>query len=199
MVDNYFPCRSQKPVFSRANGKELWVLILEKVWAKIHGSYQTIIGGQSYEVFRDLLGAPSFYHKTNEDNIKEIIENAYNNNFIISATSYPTKKEEDKLDRVGILNLQSYSLLRIATVPDQNGMMCNIVQLRNPWGNFEWSGDWSDDSPCWTDEAKRMVNLQINEFDGLFWMSFQDFVSNFVSIHLCKFVDTYNFSSFKKV
>lgn len=78
-------------------------------------------------MFRDLLGAPSFYHKTNEDRIKEIIENAYNNNFIISATSYPTKKEEDKLDRVGILNLQSYSLLRIATVPDQNGMMCNIV------------------------------------------------------------------------
>ena len=43
LVDNYFPCKSQKPVFSRANGKELWVMILEKVYAKINKSYANII------------------------------------------------------------------------------------------------------------------------------------------------------------
>jgi len=36
VVDNFFPCKSQKPVFSRAHGKELWVMIIEKAWAKIH-------------------------------------------------------------------------------------------------------------------------------------------------------------------
>jgi predicted nucleic acid-binding Zn finger protein len=45
LVDNYFPCKSQKPVFSRAKGKELWVMLIEKVWAKIHGSYERIIQG----------------------------------------------------------------------------------------------------------------------------------------------------------
>ena len=39
LVDSYFPCKSEKPVFTRAKGKELWVMILEKAWAKIHKSY----------------------------------------------------------------------------------------------------------------------------------------------------------------
>ena len=44
VVDDRFPClRSGEvfaPYFTRPNGKELWVLLLEKAWAKLHGSYQ---------------------------------------------------------------------------------------------------------------------------------------------------------------
>jgi hypothetical protein len=39
IIDDFFPVRHQKPVFARSHGKELWVLILEKAWAKIHGGY----------------------------------------------------------------------------------------------------------------------------------------------------------------
>jgi calpain-15 len=42
IVDDQFPCLYKRPIFSSANGKELWVLVLEKVWAKIHGSYKRI-------------------------------------------------------------------------------------------------------------------------------------------------------------
>lgn len=27
-----------------------------------------------------------------------------------------------------------------------------LIQIRNPWGNFEWDGDWSDHSELWTPE-----------------------------------------------
>ena len=47
------------PYFTKGNGKELWVVILEKAWAKVHGDYLSIIGGFSDEAFRDLTGAPS--------------------------------------------------------------------------------------------------------------------------------------------
>ena len=47
VVDSFLPCKEQKPCFSRAHGSELWVLILEKVWAKLHGDYCRIIGGLS--------------------------------------------------------------------------------------------------------------------------------------------------------
>jgi hypothetical protein len=49
-----------------------------------------------------------------------------------------------------------------------------IVQVRNPWGHYEWKGDWSDKSELWTDELKEEVNL-VERDDGVFWISFEDF------------------------
>lgn len=46
-IDDYFPFLKDKPVFSRSNNRELWVMILEKVWAKIYGSYMNISAGQA--------------------------------------------------------------------------------------------------------------------------------------------------------
>ena len=61
VIDDYFPCYDYgDPCFSQANGNELWVLILEKAWAKVHGSYERIEAGHAHSVIRDLTGAPSF-------------------------------------------------------------------------------------------------------------------------------------------
>ena len=67
MVDNYIPCRRDQngmysPCFSTANGNELWVIILEKAFAKLHGDYVRIIGGLSHETFRDITGAPGYMY-----------------------------------------------------------------------------------------------------------------------------------------
>lgn len=59
VMDNYIPCLNRQPCFSRANGNELWVIILEKAWAKVHGSYERIEAGLCIDVMRDLTGAPS--------------------------------------------------------------------------------------------------------------------------------------------
>jgi len=49
-VDDYFPCYpAAGPVYSKSNGDELWVMLLEKAFAKLHGSYEAIKGGLSYE------------------------------------------------------------------------------------------------------------------------------------------------------
>jgi hypothetical protein len=60
VMDNYIPCQDEEPCFSKANGNELWVIILEKAWAKLHGSYERIEAGLAHEVMRDLTGAPSY-------------------------------------------------------------------------------------------------------------------------------------------
>jgi calpain-15 len=48
VVDDLIPSMDNETVFSHANGPELWVILLEKAWAKLHGSYERIIGGISY-------------------------------------------------------------------------------------------------------------------------------------------------------
>ena len=59
-MDDYFPCfPNSGPMFSRNNGNELWVLLLEKAYAKLHGGYKTITGGLPFEAMMDLTGSPT--------------------------------------------------------------------------------------------------------------------------------------------
>jgi calpain-15 len=63
-VDDYFPCfpvDGGGPVFSQSHGNELWVLLLEKAFAKVRGSYASLRYGYSLEALIDLTGAP-FHH-----------------------------------------------------------------------------------------------------------------------------------------
>ena len=46
-------------MFSSAHGSEIWVLLLEKAWAKIYGSYENIEAGYTREALYALTGAPT--------------------------------------------------------------------------------------------------------------------------------------------
>jgi calpain-15 len=59
-VDDYFPCFPLAgPFFSRAHNNELWVLLLEKAYAKLHGNYKTLCGGEPHQALMDLTGCPT--------------------------------------------------------------------------------------------------------------------------------------------
>ncbi len=53
---------SNRPVFCRAVGGEVWVMLLEKLWAKLSGSYGNISAGYPHEVLNTFLVAPCFYY-----------------------------------------------------------------------------------------------------------------------------------------
>lgn len=56
-----------------------------------------------------------------------------------------------------------------------------LVKLRNPWGNGEWKGDWSDESNKWTPQLKQELGLK-NEDDGVFFMNYRDFIKYYSDI-----------------
>lgn len=59
-VDDFFPCYPLgSPLFSKTHGNELWVLLLEKAYAKLHGSYFSLRGGYASEALIDLTGCPT--------------------------------------------------------------------------------------------------------------------------------------------
>ncbi len=49
-------------MFSKAHCNELWVLILEKAYAKLHGNYFMLRGGFANEALQDLTGCPTAYY-----------------------------------------------------------------------------------------------------------------------------------------
>ena len=60
LIDDYLVCNKfMRPAFSKAPNNKLWVAIIEKLWAKIHGSYGSIENGNSCTTLRDLTGAPT--------------------------------------------------------------------------------------------------------------------------------------------
>jgi len=64
IIDDLIPSMDSATVFSKGNGPELWVILLEKAWAKLHGSYERQIGGIAYQTIRDITGAPGWSHQT---------------------------------------------------------------------------------------------------------------------------------------
>lgn len=59
VLDDLFPCGpANNLLFSRSNGNELWVLLLEKAYAKVYGRYDKIVGGIAAFALRELTGAP---------------------------------------------------------------------------------------------------------------------------------------------
>lgn len=186
-VDDYIPCFPRgKPVFSRANGPELWVLLLEKAYAKLHGSYLALKAGFASDAFLDLTGCPSFSFSFDDDKIKALMRSGqfaamirdwHAQGFcIVAATDDHADQEE-----TGLVSRHYYSISRIVEAYGQF-----LINLRNPWGEFEWTGRWSDNSTSWTHEMLTVVQPEFNKHDGAFWMEWKDFVKLFYKVVVSK-------------
>jgi calpain-15 len=195
IIDDCFPCsrRSGLPAFTKSNGNELWVLILEKAYAKMYGSYDVIEGGHPSLALRDLTGAPyDFIESSDENEVWNYISDSNTKGYLITCYTKSTNVKEEQ-NPLGIVYGHAYSILDCAVVKGPRGND-RIVQVRNPWGKFEWTGDWGDRSALWTEDIKKQVNFKDAE-DGEFWMSVRDFVKYYEGVGICKFHSEYLYKS----
>lgn len=61
------------------------------------------------------------------------------------------------MKNVGLVDAHAYSLIDTYEEVDAKGNKIRLIQIRNPWGQKEWTGDWSDKSDKWTPEMKAKV------------------------------------------
>ena len=141
-----------------------------------------------------MTGAPGFLHRTKGEGAdpadlwKTILHADYRNHIMAGGVGSGDEDEAKALDALGLVPGHAYGVIGCAAVEDINGNKAQIVQLRNPWGRFEWRGDWGDESELWSPEAKEQVNF-VAEDDGTFWMSLTDFVHYFTVLFVCKYND----------
>lgn len=96
------------------------------------------------------------------------------------------KTVEEKGDQ-GIVSGHAYTILDVQNVIDSRGNPRRILQIRNPWGKFEWNGDFSDNSPMWRDEDRQKLNVQSRD-DGVFWIPFEEFVKYYQGIGILEII-----------
>ncbi|KJE95841.1 hypothetical protein CAOG_06245 [Capsaspora owczarzaki ATCC 30864] len=206
IVDDLLPCRKEgdrwMPIFARWKGtKETWAMIAEKAWAKLHGSYEAIGGGRTEDALSYLSGGYATCSSLEDkDNGGNLYSRLYNNHHLngkdmgvfISTSGVdenvskkgglddPTKMSGQDKSSGGLVSGHAYSLLDVAEVDGHQ-----LVRLRNPWGSYEWDGDWGDKSPLWTPSRKKQVGF-VDADDGSFWMSVEDYRKNFGLVGICK-------------
>ena len=191
LVDDYFPYEGmgfKQFAFSNSSGNEMWVSLLEKAWAKVNGSYAKIgCGGMPNEVFDVLTEAYSEQISISQNN-KEIIwqkcQDAIQKGYVMTAGTSGDVSNLD-LEEVGLTPGHAYSFLNIYKV-DTGYSTERVVKLRNPWGNGEYNGAWSDSSHKWTDSTKKQCDFKENNDDGVFYMSFDDFIKYYVIMGIAK-------------
>ena len=190
LLDDYFPCHkeSKKPLFAQSNGSELWVMLLEKAWAKVNGCYFNMISGWSSEVLFSLTSFPVYIldHKLIEKNeLWKKLTNLLDKESIITCTS----KLDESIEKMGLVHGHSFSVIGV-----KEGLVRNrtikLIRLRNPWGYKEWTGRWSDKSKEWNDETRQVFNYRKtenkNDDDGEFYMEYYDYLRFFIVTEVCQ-------------
>ena len=208
LLDDYFPYKVgtiKEMCFSRSIQNEIWVSLVEKAWAKVNGCYARIgCGGYSYEAFDVLTEAfteeISIIQSKENEKIEELwekMDNAFKKNYILTAGT----PSISKVTEVGLVMGHAYTLVKVYKVNTDFGEE-RLVKLKNPYRDEEFTGDWSDNSDLWTDEIKDQCEFPSNDNeeedkDGIFYMSFNDFIEYFCDIDIAKVETGYQSTYYK--
>ncbi|XP_058123078.1 calpain-A-like [Anopheles ziemanni] len=161
---------------------EFWFALLEKAYAKLHGSYEALVGGFGEDGMVDLTGGLKNYYKLKKITPKKLftmVERSLQQKCLITTGT----RKLPELEKVNISGGHEYTVTKIVKSIQHD---VELICIRNPWGKKEWNGDWSDKSDNWkivSDEKIRKLNV-VKE-DGEFWMDIKDFVEYFDDISIC--------------
>jgi len=184
VVDDRVPvvAKTGLPVFGRCKnptgGNEIWVPLIEKAYAKMHGCYENLISGYVDEGIQELTGfIPEKILIRNEKTglfPHKMIEQYYGGakgfwDFLLArdgdgcllGCSIKGNGKEGPLvvdgQPTGLILNHAYGINDVIELEDpfDKKNKLKLLRLRNPWGNSEWNGAWSGDSA----EMKKYKNV----------------------------------------
>jgi hypothetical protein len=184
-VDDHFVQRYGDFLFAKPNGGEIWVLLLEKAFAKYEGGFSNIEGGLPSDPLKFLTGAITRDHSKIKRCWDELVSAIKKGHICTAGSKSQSGMTDKECTPGGIYYGHAYSITDAREYNDGNRVL-RLVQLRNPWGQGEWKGAFSDSSKDWTPELKVYFNLSdCDKEDGRFWMPLDDFEREFDYLTIC--------------
>ncbi|XP_068730617.1 calpain-B-like isoform X1 [Montipora capricornis] len=194
IIDDFLPTHNGKLYYARSSDpNEFWSALLEKAYAKVCGSYEAMGLGRISEALQDFTGGviEMINLQSPPPDLYKVLTKAHERHSLMGASIETTSKDVQKSLPNGLITGHAYSITSVAKVnlPYFRGIPeAKLIRLRNPHGNSaEWRGPWSDRSDEWnllSAEERKRLNLVFDD-DGEFWMTMEDFQTNFTRIEIC--------------
>ncbi|XP_023234485.1 calpain-C-like [Centruroides sculpturatus] len=193
VVDDKLPTINNKLIFVHSqHSNQFWPALLEKAYAKLHGSYEALKYGSSQDGLADLTGGVTEIVNIQQDpNTCSYILNKMlaMTSIITAVVQQQTSQSRNQTEKLanGIILGTNYRVISLDKVETVEGDQIQLVKLRNPLSMIsDYVGNWCRNSSEWnklTPENKHKKNLR-NLQDGEFWMTYQDFVRTFTTLEI---------------
>uniref|UniRef100_A0A4W5PC91 Calpain 2, (m/II) large subunit b n=1 Tax=Hucho hucho TaxID=62062 RepID=A0A4W5PC91_9TELE len=187
VIDDRLPTKDGELLFVHsAEGSEFWSALLEKAYAKVNGCYEALSGGSTTEGFEDFTGgiAENYDLSKPPPNMFQIIKKAIESGALLGCSiDITSAADSEAVTRQKLVKGHAYSLTGAVEVT-YRGRKEKLIRIRNPWGQVEWTGAWSDSSSEWNsvDDSERQ---NVKADDGEFWMSFTEFLRHYSRVEIC--------------
>lgn len=189
IVDDFIPFnpKTKSPAFSSSKQNELWVMLLEKAWAKVSGSYENSINGLCCEVFRALTGAPVEYlkHKYVND-VWKMVKSAYYNKHTICCLPDNESPPSAKSDYSDFFSSYAFPVMAVYQYKNDEGE-AKIVRIRNN-NKSKWSDVFKKQSLVLFADLKQNL-YEFEDIDDVskedIFMSLEDYACYFKSTLVC--------------
>ncbi|XP_068605145.1 calpain-10 [Brachionichthys hirsutus] len=193
-IDDRLPCIDSTLCFSRClSPNAFWVALLEKAYAKLHGSYERLWAGQVSEALVDLTGGLAEHwslgdfgsgeeQRAGEDSdrvrrrrLDLSLLDPVKDLCAISCSSH-TGAGAAELGRCHALTVTEW-----LDVKTSSGRKVLLLRIRNPWGRCGSGGAWIGSSGAgWSSvDPVSALDLQSRLAEGEFWLDETEFLSQF--------------------
>ncbi|XP_029458029.1 calpain-5 [Rhinatrema bivittatum] len=211
VIDDRLPTIHNQLIYCHSNAKnELWCALVEKAYAKLAGCYEALDGGNTADALVDFTGGVSEPIELSEGNYLadekkrsdffDRLLKVHNRGGLISGSIKATSAAdmEARLD-CGLVKGHAYAVTDVRKVRLGHGLLAffkseklDMIRMRNPWGEREWNGAWSDSSEEWQKVSKserEKLGVTVDD-DGEFWMTFEDFCKHYTDLIMCRLINT---------
>uniref|UniRef100_A0A8W8MAY6 Calpain catalytic domain-containing protein n=1 Tax=Magallana gigas TaxID=29159 RepID=A0A8W8MAY6_MAGGI len=163
---------------SNTDPNEMWVALLEKAFARMYGSYTDVSGGMASDSYMALTGGVPEDINLRELNMEPDQLHTRVRNALSSGAAVTCSVPGEFDGQHGLVGGHEYTLTGAVTA---NGV--RLFRVRNPWGNTEWTGPYSDGSPEW--QSIQSIIEGPNKDDGEFYISLEHFLQFFSTLTIC--------------